>query len=266
MVCKRIRIVKLFAPHSFLWCFIVNQHLDVEIATAKINKYATRESGDTVEVVERPHGGVSIVVADGQRSGHSAKAISNIVVRKAISLLAEGVRDGAVARATHDYLHTQRGGRVSAELNIVSVDLATRTIVISRNSRCPVLLRYAGETSYLDEEASAVGIYRNTKPSITELALKPHTTIVILTDGVWRAGRMQSQSLNIAALLQAAEEDAQTETSAAALADIILQAAIDLDHGRPRDDATVLVVKIVPSTRTHSPRDHVRRLSMHWPI
>ena len=100
--------------------------LEVQVAVEKINKYAADESGDTVEIVERPHGGISIVMADGQRSGRSAKAISNIVVRKAISLLAEGVRDGAAARATHDYLHTQRGGKVSAELVIISVDLSDR--------------------------------------------------------------------------------------------------------------------------------------------
>ncbi|OUC07453.1 hypothetical protein RY27_14810, partial [Litorilinea aerophila] len=94
----------------------MSQRLEVQIGVAKINKYASSESGDTVEIVERPHGGISVVVADGQRSGRSAKAISNLVVRKAISLLAEGVRDGAVARATHDYLHTLRGGKVSAEL------------------------------------------------------------------------------------------------------------------------------------------------------
>jgi len=112
-------------------------HIEAQLAVAKINKYATAESGDTVEVVERPRGGVSLVMADGQRSGRSAKAISNIVVRKAISLLAEGVRDGAVARATHDYLHLERGGKVSAELTIISVDLVTSTLVISRNARCP---------------------------------------------------------------------------------------------------------------------------------
>ncbi len=84
--------------------------LAVEVAVAKVAKYAVRESGDSVEVVERPNGGLSVVMVDGQRSGRSAKAISNVAVRKAISLLAEGVRDGAVARATHDYLRTQRGG------------------------------------------------------------------------------------------------------------------------------------------------------------
>src|SRR5512136_2314159 len=114
--------------------------LQIEIAVAKAAKYAVRESGDSVEVIERPRGGLSVVMVDGQRSGLSAKAISNIVTRKAVSLLAEGVRDGAVARAAHDYLRTQRGGQVSAELTILSADLETQTLVISRNSRCPVLL------------------------------------------------------------------------------------------------------------------------------
>ena len=30
---------------------------EVQVAVAKTHKYANRESGDTVEVVERPHGG-----------------------------------------------------------------------------------------------------------------------------------------------------------------------------------------------------------------
>ena len=88
----------------------------VELAVAKVAKYATGESGDTVETIERPHGGLSVVLVDGQRSGRSAKLISNIVARKAVSLLGEGVRDGAAARAAHDYLRTHRSGQVSAEL------------------------------------------------------------------------------------------------------------------------------------------------------
>ncbi len=80
--------------------------LELQVAVAKVSKYAVSESGDTVETIERPHGGLSLVLVDGQRSGKSAKAISNIVARKAVSLLADGVRDGAAARAAHDYLRT----------------------------------------------------------------------------------------------------------------------------------------------------------------
>src|SRR5512133_112773 len=103
--------------------------MEVQIAVSKVRKYATSNSGDTVEVVERPHGGLSVVMADGQSSGRGAKTVSNLVVRKVIALLAEGVRDGAAARAASDSLFTERNGKVSATLNILSADLQTGTLV-----------------------------------------------------------------------------------------------------------------------------------------
>lgn len=236
--------------------------LEVQLAVEKINKYASSESGDTVEVVERPRGGVSIVVADGQRSGRSAKAISNIVVRKAISLLAEGVRDGAVARATHDYLHLQRGGKVSAELFIVSVDLMTQTLVVSRNGRVPVLLRKRDTLQWMDAPCEAVGIYPNTKPAIVELPLDPDTTLIVSTDGVWHAGSMADTHtrIDLPGLLERVDCDHKARPQV--IADAVMAEAMRLDDRRPRDDATVLVVKI--STRKEP--DGIRRLSMRFPI
>jgi serine phosphatase RsbU (regulator of sigma subunit) len=235
-------------------------NLEIQLAVEKISKYASSESGDTVELVERPHGGLSIVVADGQRSGRSAKVISNIVVRKAISLLAEGVRDGAAARATHDYLHAQRGGKVSAELHIVSVDLVTQSLVISRNARCPVLLRHGDEFLWLDEPSEAVGIHRGTKPSITERELEDDTTLVVVTDGVWSAGAVAGSAIDLTALLR--NLDADGRASAQAVADAILAEALRLDQGRPRDDATVLVLKLTAQPEP----DQVRHLTMRFPI
>src|SRR5436853_3087067 len=148
--------------------------LDVQIAVAKTNKYASRESGDTVEVVERPHGGFSVVLADGQGSGRAAKTISNLVTTKAVSLIKDGVRDGAVARSVHDYLFAYRGGKVSATLVILTVDLASRTLVLSRNSHCPIILSRPGEPSLtlIDDPSSPIGIYTLTKPVITEVPLE----------------------------------------------------------------------------------------------
>ncbi len=234
--------------------------LSVDLAVAKIGKYATSESGDTVEIVERPNGGLSVVVADGQRSGHSAKTISNIVVRKAISLLAEGVRDGAVARATHDYLRTYRGGKVSAELHIVSIDLVTGTLVLSRNSRCPVWLRQGQAVRWLDHDSEAIGINRHTKPVITEMPLADAITIVVFTDGIHGAGAISGGSMPLDALLERLDGD--HSLSAQALADGILGEALRLDHNRPRDDATVLVIKINSQTRP----DGVRRMHVSFPL
>ena len=43
--------------------------LEVQVGAAKVAKYAAGASGDTLEMIERPHGGLSAVLVDGQRSG-----------------------------------------------------------------------------------------------------------------------------------------------------------------------------------------------------
>jgi serine phosphatase RsbU (regulator of sigma subunit) len=234
--------------------------LELQVGVAKVSKYATRESGDTLEVTERPHGGLSMVLADGQRSGRAAKIISALVARKAIALLAEGVRDGAAARATHDYLRTHRQGQVSAELSIVSLDLATRTIVISRNTHCPALILSQGCLRIWDEASHPIGIHAGIKPVITELPLVPNTWVIVFTDGVLEAGQRFGVSFDITGWVMAYFGHGQE--SAQALADAVLARAIELDQNRPQDDMSVLALALLPLQST----DQVRRLNVRFPV
>ncbi len=234
--------------------------MKIQVAAAKVGKYATSESGDTLEMIERPQGGVSFVLADGQRSGKSAKLISNLVVRKTISLLGEGVRDGAAARAAHDYLRMHRRGQVSATLNIISVDLTTQSFVISRNSHCPVIVFTARGMRVLNDECNPVGIYNGTKPVITELPIEAGTYVIIFTDGVIHAGRHTGQQMDVIECARSLLAEGYTE--AQAIADAILDRAIELDQGRPSDDISVLVVAAI--SPEHS--DNVRRVSVSFPV
>ena len=236
------------------------EQLELQVGVAKVSKYATSESGDTLEMTERPHGGLSLVLADGQRSGRAAKIISNLVARKAISLLAEGVRDGAAARAAHDYLRTHREGKVSSELVLVSLDLVTRTIVVSRNCHCPVLVVDGEVLRSLDEHSEAIGLYERTKPVITELPVSPNTWIVAFTDGVLEAGGRVSVTFDVAALV--GDFVTRGEGNAAALADTILARAMELDQQRPQDDMSVLVLSLVPVQL----KDSARRLTVRFPL
>ena len=232
-------------------------HLDV--AVTKTRKYATPESGDTVEMIERPGGGLSFVVVDGQRSGKSAKAISNIVARKALSLLAEGVRDGAAARAAHDYLYTHRAGKVSATLNIVSVDLESQTLVLSRNNHCPSIVCQNGEIQLLDEPSQPVGVQRGVKPVIHELPIAPGTTVVIYTDGLSAAGERKGQPLNTPELVR---ELIGQQLNAEEIAQRLLNRALAADDQRPADDISILVLTI--SAREQS--DDTRWLRVSMPL
>jgi serine phosphatase RsbU (regulator of sigma subunit) len=236
----------------------VSEPLQVEVAVAKLSKYAVRESGDTVEVTERPHGGLSVVLVDGQGSGRAAKTLSNLVAKKAISLLADGTRDGAVARAVHDFLYAYRHGQVSAELAIISADLKSRTVVVSRNTHCPALLVEDGAVEQWDDASAAIGLYANTKPVIRELPIASGIAAVVYSDGIAGAGRRGGPLDTRATLDRLIREGVVAER----IADSLLAAAVAADDGRPRDDMSVVVLAVRPAEA----QDGARRLLMHFPL
>jgi serine phosphatase RsbU (regulator of sigma subunit) len=232
--------------------------MEINLAVAKINKYATSESGDSVEVVERPNGGISVVMADGQSSGKAAKQISSLVVRKVISLLSEGVRDGAAARAASDYLYTERKGKVSSTLNIVSIDMQTSTMVITRNNPLPVYIVSSSKICSFDDECKPIGLYRDTRPLISEIPIEPGLTVVLFTDGLVNAGSRTGESLDVVTCLEAHIDN---EPDPQEFADDLLRDAIELDRGHPVDDISVVVIQVTSKTS-----DLVRRMNVRLPL
>jgi serine phosphatase RsbU (regulator of sigma subunit) len=233
--------------------------MEIQIAVAKTNKYAVTESGDTVEVVERPNGGLSVVLADGQTSGRGAKAVSMMVVRKVISLLAEGVRDGAAARAASDLLYTDKRGKVTSTLNIISVDLHTGTVVITRNNPVPFFIARGEEIDCIGSESSSIGTARDTRPVISEIPVEPGLVVVIYTDGLIHAGERVGRPMDVCTSLKAMLEE--QDPSPQAIADALLAEAFNLDEGRPSDDISVMVLKVLQHRG-----DDVRRMTVRLPI
>lgn len=233
--------------------------MEVQIAAAKVSKYAVSESGDTLEVIERPTGGLSVVLADGQTSGRGAKAVSMMVVRKVIGLIAEGVRDGAAARAASDALFADKAGKVTCTLNIASVDLHSNTIVLTRNNPAPMYICRGESIEARSEESVPLGASRNVRPVVTELEIEAGLIIVIFSDGIAHAGERRGQPMDIRQTLLSALEyqDPPPQT----IADLLLAEAVRLDDNRPADDVSVVVMKVSPREG-----DDVRRMSVRLPI
>lgn len=232
----------------------------IDLAVAKTHKYASRDSGDTAEMVERPTGGVSVVLVDGQGSGAAAKSLSMMVSSKAVALLKEGVRDGAVARGTHDFLHAYRHGRVSATLDMLSVDLASSTILVTRNSDVPYIVRVSGSTLQSEAGPGPIGLYRHTRPAVEQYPIDDGLTIVMFTDGVVSAGERTATPFVPFDFITCNV----TETSdARTICDRVLEAAIDADSGRPNDDMSVVALTISVTSGDHPIR--TQRVSIPIP-
>lgn len=233
--------------------------MEVLIAAAKTHKYSVSESGDSLEVTERPKGGISVILADGQGSGRSARLNSCLITARCVSLISDGARDGAVARAVHDVLYASRDGKVSAELLIVSVDLASNELLVSRNSACPVLIWTNGEINALPGESGPIGVRGQTKPLIDSLPLSAGTTIVGFSDGIWQAGRYTGQQWGVAEIGQLVQANPANPRQ---LVDTILAQALAHDQKRPRDDMSVFALTV----RQKQAPDDIRTLELRFPI
>ncbi len=233
--------------------------MDIQLAISKVVKYGSIESGDTLEIVERPMGGVSCILADARFSGSSAKLISSLVVRKLISLISDGVRDGAAARAVSDFLFKEKAGTCSVYMNILSADLQTQTIVISRNNPTPVFISQGNQIECIGGESNPIGNARNIRPSITEISLVPRTTVVLYTDGVMRAGERFGESIDFCSMIHAYLDE--QEPTAQFIADALLSHALRLDQNQPNDDMSVVVLRVLEKSK-----DSFRRLSVRLPF
>jgi serine phosphatase RsbU (regulator of sigma subunit) len=140
---------------------------------------------------------------------------------------------------------------------ILSADMETGTLVISRNSQTPVLIFEHNDWRLLDEPASAIGIRPRTRPQIVELPLRPGMIAVGFSDGVWTAGEHRGGKIDVLELLRSFP----VTLGARAYADDLLANALQKEQGRPSDDLSVIVLRVSPINH-----DDVRRMTMSLPV
>ncbi len=229
--------------------------MELQIAVSKIDKYRDTGSGDTVEVIERPNGGMSVVLADGQLESQDQKGISTMVTHRVIGHISEGIRDGAAIRASSSSLYNEFSGKVSSNLNVLSVDLQTNTIIISRNSPIPVFFISDDTVDCLSAESEPIGTHMDITPTIVELQIQPDMAAIAFSDGAYHAGHQDQQISDICTTLESLIEE--QELYAQDVADFLLNRAIRMDDGRPQDDMSIIVMSVLPKST-----DKIRRLNV----
>jgi len=229
--------------------------MEIKIAVVKVDKYHNGSSGDTVETIERPNGGISIILADGRINNSHDKGISTMVSHKVLYEISQGVRDSAAIRQTSNSIFEEHKASVQANLNLISVDSQTNTIIISRNNPVPMFLVTEEVADCLSSASEPIGGKMDIRPTIIELPINPGTAVVVLSDGVYNAGSGNRQYLEISTALEALFED--QEPTAQEVAEHLLNRALRLDEGRPEDDMSIIVLLVSPQSS-----DKIRRMNI----
>lgn len=233
--------------------------MKIDVAISKINQAGQAESGETIEVVERPNGGLSIVMAEVLTPARDKKAISAAIVRKVLTWIGDGIRDGAAARAASDFLYTEHKGQLSACLNILSFDKQSDTIVLTRNNPTPIYIYQEGELNCLSGQSYCIGNSLSIRPLISEIPLTVNTMLVLYSSGVAKAGESTGQQIDMCTLIHSMMDE--QEPDAQAIAETLLNESIRVDQNRPKADMAILVASI---NQYHD--SQIRKMTVQYPL
>jgi serine phosphatase RsbU (regulator of sigma subunit) len=131
--------------------------------------------------------------------------------------------------------------------------------VITRNNPAPALVANNEDIISLGEKSLPIGLYRGTRPVINEVGLELGLTTVVYSDGIDHAGSRFGDSMDVQTCLVALLEN--EDPSPQFIADSLLLNALNLDRGRPSDDISVVVLRVM-----NRGEDEVRRMTVRLPL
>jgi len=228
--------------------------MELQAAIAKVDRFSSVEQGDKVEIIERPHGGISIIMAEGKLGGRRSRIIAMKAVHSILNLIASGLHDGASSRIVLSNIFEEHKGKAQVKLHIISCDLESQSIVITKNNITPVVTVFDGAAEYLRFDGTIESDHC-ASPSVFQFEIKEGRDFILVSDGILQAGSQYEQPLDLRVLVESLFED--DEPTVQNLADAILNQAISQDLGRPRDDMTVTVLYLTFSQHQHSPGVHL---------
>ncbi|MBP7213243.1 MAG: SpoIIE family protein phosphatase [Anaerolineaceae bacterium] len=228
--------------------------MEIEAAISKIDRHASNEQGNKVEIIERPNGGISIIMAEGRLHGKRSKALTMKAVHNVLSLIAEGVNDGASARVILTRIKNEHIEKALVNISIISCDLQSGTIVITKNNAIPVLVYESGKSRFLPLDAS---LESDPFDSVVyQFEFKPEETFILISKGIQSAGSHTDNPIDLTTAIDSIYDDDE-EPNVQKVADTLLKQAIAFDGGRPRDDMTVIVLKVSPVTSKDIRREYI---------
>jgi uncharacterized protein YoaH (UPF0181 family) len=204
--------------------------MEIQAAISKIDRYSSNEEGNKVEIIERPNGGISIVLAEGTLSGSRSKGVTMKAVHAVLNLIAEGVPDGASSRVVLQRIRDEHRETADVKLSILSCDLLSKSIVITKNNSVPVLIYEDGESRFLlldeDEESHLYD------PIVYQFELRLGQTFFLITEGVRNAGAFNDNRIDLRTALSSIFDEESDEIGVQDVADYLLKQAIGHDSGR----------------------------------
>lgn len=228
-----------------IYTFVSADKQILQVGVAKATKSGSITSGDSSIHTKLGDGKYLIAISDGMGSGKEAKKSSNMAIAMLNKLLSSGFDKDTSLRLINSTLSTINEEDMYATLDIAIFDLYAKNLEFIKNGACPTYVKNKRNVQILKSLSLPTGILDTIDLVVYDKDLQDGDILVMCSDGILESS---DEYTNKELWLKFLLEDIETEDSQK-IADIILQEAIDNNYGIPKDDMTVIVVKIKEKCR-----------------
>ena len=209
--------------------------LDAAFGLAVQKKNGSTLSGDTHALTKIDEGTFLIALSDGMGSGYQASQTSSTAISLIESFYKAGLESKVILGMVNKVLALNTDDNFSA-IDVLSVDL------FSKNGD---FIKIGSPASYLITEESIqiiegnslpLGILDDLSPTGVSIPIDEGATVLMVTDGISDAFGSSTDLIDYLKTLKTLNPQR--------LADDLLSKAVLLENGTPKDDMTVLAVRI----------------------
>lgn len=213
----------------------------LRVGIAKKTKDKSVVSGDTYIKTKLDDGKNLIALSDGMGSGPEARKSSKVAIKMLERLLKTGFEKDASIKLINSTMCLNAKDDMYATLDIAIFDLFTGNIEIVKNGSCPTFIKSNKDVQLIKSLSLPAGILDNIDLVTFDRDLEDGDIIVMCTDGIIDSNaEYNNKEMWVRDILSEMETDDVQK-----IADIILQEAVDNNMGKPKDDMTVVVAKII---------------------
>lgn len=208
---------------------------DAVFGVAKVTKQNSSASGDTHSVTKISEDKFLVALSDGMGSGESALNISSTALSLIESFYKAGLSSNLILSTVNKLLAINSEDNFTA-LDISVIDLQTCGADFIKYG-CPYGFIISDKgIKIIEGNSLPMGILDSLKPSVCHTELSNDNMVVLMTDGVSDAFGSSLEVIDYIRTLPALNPQN--------FADKLLEKAISLNKEQPKDDMTVLAVRI----------------------
>lgn len=241
IVGENISVTQVFSdePGPCTSVFTSARVYDVETAAATVVRDGRLVSGDTYASVDLDNGRFAVAVSDGMGNGDRAQKESKAALELLKKLLKAGFDEQLAIKTINSTLLLRSREEMFTTLDMALVDLFSARAEFLKVGSAPSFLCRGGTVRSIAAANVPIGILQDIDVQTIQEQLQNGDVLVLMSDGVFDAPAVYDKEEWFAERIAGLSTcDPQT------IADTLLDAAAEINHGQIDDDMTVVVARV----------------------